>query len=182
MTTSSSTGARLRLFLVAFLILFLELACIRWFGSSVVFLTFFTNIILMACFLGMAVGLLSARTAGTSLDFSRRSLLVLATVCILAWIGLNLYQSFSQINISVGGQASPQQIFFGTEHRPNDPSNISIPIEAIAGVFFILLACVFIGPGQIMGRAFESIPDRVSAYTADIAGSISGIVAFGLCS
>ena len=44
----------------SFLILFLELSCIRWFGSTVIFLTFFTNIILMACFLGMSVGLLSA--------------------------------------------------------------------------------------------------------------------------
>src|SRR5689334_14875099 len=33
----------LDLFLISFLILFFELACIRWFGSTVVFLTFFTN-------------------------------------------------------------------------------------------------------------------------------------------
>jgi hypothetical protein len=36
-----------------------ELACIRWFRAAVVFLTFFTNIVL-ACFLGMSVGLLTA--------------------------------------------------------------------------------------------------------------------------
>src|SRR2546425_11146502 len=48
------------LFLVSFTILFFELACIRWFASSVIFLTFFTNIVLMACFLGMSVGLLAA--------------------------------------------------------------------------------------------------------------------------
>src|SRR5437868_13540901 len=50
----------LDLFLISFLILFFELACIRWFGSTVVFLTFFTNIVLLACFLGMSVGLLTA--------------------------------------------------------------------------------------------------------------------------
>jgi hypothetical protein len=50
----------LDLFLISFLILFFELAFIRWFGSNVVFLTFFTNLVLMACFLGMSVGLLSA--------------------------------------------------------------------------------------------------------------------------
>src|SRR4051794_9742912 len=48
------------LFLISFVILFLELAFIRWFGSNVMFLTFFTNLVLMACFLGMSVGLLSA--------------------------------------------------------------------------------------------------------------------------
>src|SRR5947209_2425154 len=48
------------LFAISFLILFFELACIRWFGSTVIFLTFFTNLVLMACFLGMTVGCLAA--------------------------------------------------------------------------------------------------------------------------
>ena len=52
--------ATAELFLVSFLILFFELTCIRWFGSIVIFLTFFTNIVLMACFLGVSVGCLSA--------------------------------------------------------------------------------------------------------------------------
>ncbi len=47
------------LFFISFAILFLELACIRWFGSAVLFLTFFTNLVLFACFLGMSVGLLA---------------------------------------------------------------------------------------------------------------------------
>src|SRR5436309_14423093 len=50
----------LGLFSISFLLLFFELACIRWFGSTVVFLTFFTNIVLLAAFLGMSVGCLSA--------------------------------------------------------------------------------------------------------------------------
>ena len=54
----------LELFSISFLILFFELACIRWFGSTVIFLTFFTNIVLMACFLGVSVGCLAARGAG----------------------------------------------------------------------------------------------------------------------
>src|ERR1051325_630567 len=52
--------ARFELFTASFAILFLELACIRWFGSMVVFLSFFTNLVLMACFLGMSVGCLAA--------------------------------------------------------------------------------------------------------------------------
>src|SRR6516225_8116744 len=53
--------ARLDLFLISVLILFLELACIRWFPAHVLFLTFFTNTVLLACFLGMSVGCLAAR-------------------------------------------------------------------------------------------------------------------------
>ena len=51
----------LNLFLVGFLVLFFELACIRWFAANVVFLQFFTNVVLIACFLGMSCGCLAAR-------------------------------------------------------------------------------------------------------------------------
>ena len=57
---AASGGQAVELFLVSFLILFFELTCIRWFGSIVIFLTFFTNIVLMACFLGVSVGCLAA--------------------------------------------------------------------------------------------------------------------------
>jgi hypothetical protein len=42
------------------LVLFLELACNRRFAFSVVFLQFFINVILPACFLGMSCGCLAA--------------------------------------------------------------------------------------------------------------------------
>src|SRR6266540_5172576 len=48
------------LFLISLVILFLELAGIRWFPAHVLYLTFFTNIVLLACFLGMSVGCLAA--------------------------------------------------------------------------------------------------------------------------
>src|SRR5260221_5831283 len=51
----------LNLFLTGFLVLFLELASIRWFGATVIFLQFFTNVVLLACFLGMSCGCMAAR-------------------------------------------------------------------------------------------------------------------------
>ena len=57
---SQARGVYSELFCVSFAILFLELACIRWFGSQVMFLTFFSNLVLMACLLGMSVRLLAA--------------------------------------------------------------------------------------------------------------------------
>src|SRR3954447_24416868 len=55
-----SSHPRLALFAISFVLLFFELACIRWFASTVVFLTFFTNIVLLACVLGMSAGCLAA--------------------------------------------------------------------------------------------------------------------------
>ena len=41
--------------------------------------------------------------------------------------------------IKVGGQDSPQQVFFGTERfTAPDPSQFVVPIEAVAGLFFVL--------------------------------------------
>src|SRR5438552_7188987 len=59
--TSLRTGCEL--FLISFVVLFLELACIRWFPAHVLYLTFFTNLVLLGCFLGMSVGSLRARAA-----------------------------------------------------------------------------------------------------------------------
>ena len=69
-------GARRELFIASFTLLFFELACIRWFGSMVIFLTFFTNLVLLASFLGMSIGCLSAHSKR---DFSAHTLTLALT-------------------------------------------------------------------------------------------------------
>ena len=44
------------LFLISCTVLFLELAAIRWFPAYVISLTFFTNVVLLAAFVGMSIG------------------------------------------------------------------------------------------------------------------------------
>jgi len=173
--------AHLELFLISFLILFFELAAIRWFAGTVVFLTFFTNIVLLACFLGMSVGLLAARRPQHLVQMA----LPMAMLAFAAAIAIHLlyWQWADRITISLGNQqASPQLIYFGTEYRPADPSRWIIPIWAVGGAFFALIAVSFVGLGQVMGRAFDAIPDRVVAYTLDVLGSLTGIAAFAAMS
>jgi SAM-dependent methyltransferase len=177
--TLSSTRACLELFLVSFLVLFLELACIRWFGSTVIFLTFFTNIVLIACFLGVSVGCLAA---GRQWSFINVFIPLALLAVLAAWSVLWGYQKFSQVMIDVGSQQSPQLIYFGTDARRKDPSRFVVPIELLAGFFFVLIALLFIGPGQELGRRFKGVRNRIAAYTADILGSLTGIAAFGLMS
>src|SRR5688500_537846 len=171
----------LDLFLISFLILFFELTCIRWFGSTVVFLTFFTNIVLLACFLGMSVGLL---TASRPRDYIRWVLPLTFLAVALAMLTFSLYiRYWNKVTIGIGNQTtSPQLIYFGTEYRPEDPSRLMIPLWAVAGLFFTLITLMFVGLGQIMGRAFDAIPNRVLAYTADVIGSLTGIAAFAAMS
>ncbi len=167
------------LFFISFLILFFELAVIRWFGSYVVFLTFFTNVILLASFLGMSVGCLAA---GRKRDYVNLVPILMGIGVVAAVAIMFAYVSVSGLAVDVGGQDSPQRVYFGTEYRPPDLAAIVIPREVIAGFFFALIALMFIGPGQVLGRHFDMIPNRVKAYSVNIVGSLAGIVAFAAIS
>src|SRR5947208_16848626 len=93
----------LDLFLVSWLLLFLELACIRWFPAHVIFLTFFTNVVLLACFLGISVGCLAA---------GRRHSFLLWTPALL-WLAVAAADTVERLRgetlaVEVGNRTSPQ--------------------------------------------------------------------------
>src|SRR6516162_3939168 len=169
----------LNLFLVGFLVLFFELACIRWFAAYVVFLQFFTNVVLIASFLGMSCGCLAARQPRDWLGYF--PFIALGTV-VAALAVYAVYHYWSGLSIDVGGQASPQEVFFGTEYRNPDVAQFVVPIEAVAAVFFVLISLMFVGLGQVLGRAFDSYPNRVMGYTLNIGGSLAGIIGFSAIS
>src|SRR5581483_5973794 len=50
------------------------------------------------------------------------------------------------------------------------------------GAFFVLIAALMVGPGQEMGRAFNRVPSRTAAYSANLMGSLAGIGTFAACS
>ena len=52
---------RVRLVLLSCLMLFVELALIRWTGSNVLYLSYFSNFVLLGSFLGIGIGFLRAR-------------------------------------------------------------------------------------------------------------------------
>jgi spermidine synthase len=170
--------ARRDLFLVSLLILFLELACIRWFPAHVLFLTFFTNTILLASFLGMSMGCLNA---GRQRDLLADTPIVLVVTMFAAQF-VGIVRNGLEGTLGVGNQASPQLVFFGTEYSARDPAQFVIPIEAVEGFFFLMVALVMVGPGQELGRAFKRVPNRLHAYTLNIAGSLAGVLLFAACS
>ena len=144
--TSSRLGGRsasIELFLVSFMILFLELACIRWLGSTVVFLTFFTNIVLMACFLGVSVGCLAAERKWSWINaFIPLAIVMAGSACGVFWA----YNNFDQVMIDVGSQQSPQLIYFGTDTAKQRPDKMGRADRVFGGLF---LRC---------GRAFIRWP------------------------
>lgn len=167
------------LFLAGFFVLFFELACIRWFPAYVIFLQFFSNVILVASFLGMSLGCLLGRSNTIWLQrFPRLAFFS----CVAAIAVFALYNYWSDLAISVSTDGFSKAVFFGVEERNVDLARFTVPIEVVACFFYVLVALLFLGPGQILGRCFNAAPDRIKAYAINIAGSLAGIACFALLS
>jgi spermidine synthase len=167
------------LFLASFLFLFLELAFIRWFPAQVLFLTFFTNTVLLASFLGLSLGCLATRSQRNYLPWTP----VLLIVSMAAGAAMESVRLALQDILEVGNNAtSPQMVYFGTEARVGDVASFVIPIELVIGVFFLLIAATMIGAGQLIGRRFAGFSHGVEAYVVNIAGSLAGVLFFTACS
>ena len=87
--------------LISVLILFLELAAIRWFPAHVLYLTFFTNVVLLASFLGMSVGCLAARHRRTYLIWTPLLLVTALAAAHAVEISSGTFVKF----VDVGNQA-----------------------------------------------------------------------------
>src|SRR5260370_26783569 len=157
------------LFVVGFLVLFLELACIRWFAAYVVCLQFFTNVALLASFLGMSCGCMAARQERDWLSLF--PLIALAAI-LIALATFTAFHMWSGLVVDVGGQRSPQEGFFGTEYRDPDLARVVGPIAVIAALFFLLIALVFVGAGQGLCGGFDAFPNLVLGCIADVVVSL----------
>ncbi|HJZ53483.1 MAG TPA: hypothetical protein VKE74_00905, partial [Gemmataceae bacterium] len=166
------------LFFVSWLLLFLELACIRWFPSHVLFLTFFTNIVLLAGFVGMSVGCLAARSPTRHID--RTPLWLVAAVAAGGLV--ELFRGKLLRHVALGDQSQPDEVFFGAESTTFETVWLRVPMEVVVGLFFVLIAAAHVGPGQEMGRAFARVANRTRAYALNLLGSLAGIASFAACS
>jgi hypothetical protein len=90
--------------LVGFLVVFLELACIRWFAANEVFLQFFTNVALIACFLGMSCGCMAARQPRDWLTHFPYAALAIVAAALVTHFA---YHHWSGLAIDVGLHPAP---------------------------------------------------------------------------
>ena len=150
-----------RLVLLSFLMLFVELALIRWAGSNIVYLSYFSNFVLLGAFLGIGIGFLRANKAR---DLSGWAPIVLGLFVLLA-------RAFP-ITIS---QDSPDVFTFSTL-TPKGP-----PREVVLAVVFALSATIMALITEGLARTFARF-QALDAYRLDLIGSLLGIAAFSLVS
>ncbi len=152
----------------SFLILFIELALIRYIAAYVRVFGFFVNFVLIATFLGMGVGLLRARTRAES--GWRRWLPTLSVLALFAAVKLG-----TLVRIHVADDKSE----YLWDIIPKGGTEVGL-LPAVL-ILFALTAALFIPLGAGMGREFRRFK-ALTAYTLDVAGSLAGVLAFGALS
>lgn len=137
--------------------LFVELALIRWSGERVLYLSFFSNFVLLGSFLGIGVGFLRAGTKPRISQFAPLALAVLVGFLMAFPVEVD--------------RTGDELIYFGGFTRSGLPPWLILPILflAVAGV----LATIADG----VAREFAKFPP-LRAYRIDIAGSVAGTLGF----
>ena len=152
-------SSRLRLVVASALMLFVQLALIKWTGANLVHLSYFSNLILLASFLGIGLGFLRARKKR---DLGRFAPVALAVLIIFITV------------FPARIEGSSSDLIFFTEVKPTGlPTWITLPLVFIVVAFAMTLL------GEITGRAFLEFT-ALDAYRWDIIGSIAGTLSFTL--
>ena len=162
MVTARAKPQRARLLALSFLMLFVELALIRWTGSNILYLSYFSNFILLASFLGIGLGFLRAH--------ARRDLFRFAP------IGLAALVAFVRLFPVEIDRSGTELIFFGALGTQSGlPPWLTLPalFLGVAGVMMLI--------GEGVARTFRQFPP-LDAYRLDILGSLAGIIAFSVLS
>lgn len=150
-------GVRPRLLVASALMLFGELALIRWTGSNIVHLSYFSNFVLLGSFLGIGLGVLRAAKPRRPPLYSP-----IALAALIAFVSLY------PVTVNQGGR---DLIYFTSLETTGPPPWVVLPLV------FLVAVVVLMGPGELVGACFRELP-RLEAYRLDLVGSLTGIAGF----
>ncbi|HEU4347357.1 MAG TPA: hypothetical protein VFR35_06170, partial [Actinoplanes sp.] len=150
-------GDRSRLVLASFLMLFIELALIRWTSANNLYLVHLTNFVLLASFLGIGLGFLLAGR--------ERDLFGLVPVALGLLVAFVLAFPVQTVDDGGGWRLG------GALGMGPLPRWVSLP------VIFLLTVAIMAGLGQEVARTFARF-EPLEAYRLDVLGSLTGIGVF----
>jgi spermidine synthase len=150
-------GTAGRLLRASALVLFLELGLIRWLGSNIVHLSYFSNFVLLGSFLGIGLGFLVSCGPRRALPWSPWVLGALVVAVHLAPVQLD--------------QSGSTLIYFSSLRPSGPPLWVALPLV------FLAVAATLVGPAEAVGRCFALLPP-LTAYRLDLLGSLIGIGCF----
>ncbi len=167
--TVSLKTAALDLFCASLIVLFQELALIRWFPGQVRVLAYFPNLILISAFLGLGIGCLVS---------NRRSLLWLWPMSLLVLVGA----AFGMSHVVFTQSSVTEHLWLLYQDMPEGATvveNIELPIITA----FVLSAVTFVPLGQIVGSRLDVFREHSSSlwgYCWDLGGSLVGVIGFAV--
>ncbi len=154
-------NVRLRLVLASALMLFLELALIRWLTGNVIHLGYFSNFVLLGSFLGVGLGFLRWKPERAKPYYFPVALAALVLLVLAFPVSVN--------------RTGDSVVFFTSLSTSGPPAWVALP------VIFCMVALILAGPGELVAGCFAQL-ERLEAYRWDIIGSLIGIVSFTLLS
>jgi SAM-dependent methyltransferase len=154
--------ATIKLCLISFIILFLELSLIRYIPSQIRYVSYFSNIILLASFFGIGIGTI----------FWKKIKLSFALFPIFITIFIHIINLLKYDLIVI----SDEVVYFnqGFEKFSTEPVYL-MPL------IFFLTVIIFILPSKLLADFLNQGP-KLRAYSINIIGSILGTCLFSLFS
>jgi hypothetical protein len=165
----------LRIGLLSALILFLEMALIRWVSTEIRIFAYVQNGVLVAAFLGLGLG---ARNSRKPL----RLLPATAALLFVAFAVRDLFDWGIGEALTQGLAAFKHSQIWGQTSGPLDFGWVRLSVVSFAlGTTLALLSAIalaFHPLGQALGRWIDAHARPIPAYSANILGSLIGIALF----
>ena len=164
---SSRPGPRVRLALATFGILALELAVIRWLASQIRLMAYFNNLVLIAAFLGMGLGVALGRKRPELYRWLFPTLFLFSLIAGTAEL------------TGLSGLVFPDPAvhLWGAE-QATDVFTFASVFGLLLGLFWLVVA-IFTFAGTAVGHYFGA-SDTLDSYSWDLLGSLLGVIAFAL--
>lgn len=156
---------KVRLILLCFLMFFVELVIIRWSQSNILYLSYFSNFVLLGSFLGIGIGFMYANVRVNFFYWS--PILLLCYIIFITQFSVHIELPRNQL--------FNQLLIFSDYHVAGLPPWLTLPIV------FLTVSVVMGSIAHGVASVFKQI-SPLQAYRLDIIGSLSGIVCFTLLS
>jgi hypothetical protein len=163
--------------LISILGLFLETLFIRWIGTEIRIFAYLQNTILVACFLGLGLGLF---TSSKRIEIKQSLIPMIALLLLMAIPITRLTMgNISEMLSSVG-----DLVIWSDQVYGDMAVKLFLLLVGLGLTFgvLILVVDIFVPIGRILGRLMNSSLNPIWAYSVNILGSILGTWLFVLMS
>jgi hypothetical protein len=161
----------LRILRLCVFILFLELLLVRLLSTELSVLAYLQNSILVSCFLGLGMGLIAPKPKDNPSDALKPLAVILLLISVpfvregarSSALGLSIFHDF---------------LVWNEMTTPGILGGVTFAVLSLLIVFSILALCwgAMVPLGAELGRLFATAPGRLKAYSADIFGSLLGVL------